>query len=48
MSHHADYELPGLSLSLCEQAKEVPLGIGSVFMDELAKIYRSGARYKSR
>jgi hypothetical protein len=48
MSHHAYDELPGLSLSLCEQDNEVLLGTGSVFMDELAKIYRSGVRYKLR
>ena len=48
MSHHADERLPGLSLFLCEQANEVPLGRGRVFIGDLAKIYRSGARYKSR
>jgi hypothetical protein len=48
MPHHAEVGLPGLSLFLCEQASEVPRGIGPVFMGDLAKIYRSGARYESR
>jgi hypothetical protein len=48
MSHHADDELPGFSLFACGQANEVLLGIGRVFMGDLAKIYRSGARYISR
>jgi hypothetical protein len=39
--------LPGLSLFLCEQASEIPRGIGRIFIGYLAKIYRSGARYKS-
>jgi hypothetical protein len=48
MSHHAKDRQLGLSLFLCEQANEVPRGIGRVYMGNLAKIYRSGARYKSR
>jgi uncharacterized protein YecT (DUF1311 family) len=48
MSHDADDRLPGLSLFLCEQANEVPRGLGHIFMGDLAKIYRSCVRYKSR
>jgi hypothetical protein len=47
MFHRADDELPGFSLFLCEQASEIPRGIGRIFMGYLAKIYRSGARHKS-
>ena len=44
MSKNAHARLPGLSLYLCEQTRQVRRGRGHVFVGELANIDRSYVR----
>lgn len=48
MFHHVDERLSGLALFLCEQNIMALQEIRRVFMENPAKMYRSGFRCKSR